>query len=124
MKRTFVFLLLGPVLVAFTPWLIAVVGGRRIKGGFDELCAMVLFSFTLLVSAVTSPVDQYLAHALPLVLRAPLIAIAGAMIAVGLVLAVAWMVVPQWAKSPRWIAMPFAIGGALCMGMCSVLASD
>jgi hypothetical protein len=123
MKRTFVFLLLGPMLVAVTPWLIAVAGGRRIKGGFDEFCAMVLFLFTLLIAASTLPMDQYLAHALPLALRAPLIAIAGATMAVGLVLAVAWTVSPQWAKQPEWIARPFAIGGALCMGACSVLAS-
>ena len=123
MKRTFVFLLLGPALIAFTPWLIAVAGGRRIKGGFDELCAMVMFLFTLLVAVSTLPMDQYLAHALPLVVRAPLIAIAGATMAVGLVLAVAWMVVPEWVEQPEWIAIPFAIGGAVCMGACSVLAN-
>jgi hypothetical protein len=124
MKRIFVFLLLGPMLVAFLPWSITAAAGGRIKGGFDELCAVILFAFTLLVSAISLPIDQYLAHALPLALRAPLIAIAGAMIAAGPVFALVRIVLPQWAKQPQWVLMPFAIGGAVCMGLCSVLSTD
>jgi zinc transporter ZupT len=124
MKRTFVFLLLGPILVAFTPWGIAVAGGRRIKGGFDELCAVILFGFTLLVAAAALPLDQYLAHALPRLLRASLIAITGAATAAGLIFAVVRIVLPQWAKQPQWALIPFAIGAAVCMGLCSVLSPD
>ena len=124
MKRTLLFLLLGPASVAFIPWSIAVAGGRRIRGGFDELCAVMLFLFTLLVSAIALPLDRYLADVLPLPLRAPLIAIAGATIAAALVFAVVRIVLPQWAKQPQWVLTPFAIGAAVCMGLCSALSID
>jgi hypothetical protein len=124
MKRAFVFLLLGPTLVALTPSLIIVAEGGRVGGGFVEYVAMLLFLFTLVVSAITGPIDGYLAHALPLPLRAPLAAITGATIAVGLVLALFTMMLPHWTMPPQWLLTPFAIGGAFCMGVCSVLSNN
>ena len=48
-------------------------------------CVIVIL-FSLVVSAITGPVDGLLAYAVPVSLRAPLTAIVGAAIAVGLIL--------------------------------------
>jgi hypothetical protein len=82
-----------------------------------------LYLFALPVSALTLPVDCYLAQRLPLALRAPLTAVVGGTIAVGLLCALAWAVSPHGA-TPQCLLTPFAIGGALSMGLGSVLSSD
>lgn len=116
MKRAFTFLLLGPALAA-TAWMIYVVTSNG-PLSFAAASAMILFIFTVFVAAIAALVDGSLARALPVYLRAPLTAIIGAAIPVGVILGWAGCVLPQQ------IWMPFAIGGALCMGACSLLSND
>lgn len=118
MKRILVFLLLGPASVV-TAWLIYAPAGKG-----PALAAMALFTFAFFVASCTVLVDGYLADTLPIYLRAPLIAIVGAAIAVGMAFGLAWTVVLHFVMLPQWILLPFAIGGALCMGACSLLSND
>jgi hypothetical protein len=94
-----------------------VAAGRGLSGEFGEGGVLALL-FSLVVSALTGLVDGYLAHTLPIPLRVPLTAIVGATMAVGLILALAGKMLSQ----P--ILLPFAIGGALCMAVCSFLSND
>lgn len=114
MKRGFIFLLLGPASV-FLVFLVPVV----IHAGLRSLdlplyIAMTLFFLTFIVAAITAPVDGYLARALPIPLRMPIAAIVGGTVGAGEALLL----------SPHWFLQPFAIGGAICMGMCSLLSHD
>ena len=118
MKRAVVFLVLGPALAFFTTWLIYFAEGGSGSGYIAATVSILLFSFTWLVAMITWAIDGFLAHALPLPLRAPLTAIVGATVAVGLFLGLGGCFLPLW------ISTPFAIGGALCMGACSVLSHD
>jgi len=116
LKRTYVFLLLGPLLGVFGAMLNeAVVKGRAINWDIHEGTVMA-FIFFLVVSVFTRPVDGYFAHVLPVLVRAPLTAIAGAMMAVGLGLALVGKTLPQNT------AMSIAIIGASCMGVCSLFS--
>jgi hypothetical protein len=124
MKRALVFLLLAPTLVAVTVWLMIAPAGTGLGVDIRELCAVVLFSYTFVVSAITWPIDEVLARVVPIPLRAPLTAIVGAGIAVGPVLALAGMMVSQRTMLPLSALLPFAIGGALGMGACSLLSND
>jgi len=117
MKRTFVFMLLGPVLGLFGATLNEVVARGGFRWEFGEGAAMALV-FSVIVSAVTAPVDGYFAHALSLPLRVPLTAIVGATIAVGLILALGGKMLPQD------VLMRFTITGALAMGTCSLLSHN
>jgi hypothetical protein len=118
LKRTYAFLLRGPILGVFGVMLNeAVVKGRAINWDIDEGTVMA-FIFSLVVSAITRPVDGYFAHVLPVLLRAPLTAIAGATIAVGLLLSLVGKMVPQQTL------MSIAIIGASCRGVCSLSSHD
>jgi hypothetical protein len=118
LKRTYVFLVLGPLLGVFGAMLNeAVVKGGAINWVIHEGSVMV-FIFFLVVSFFTRPVDGYFAHVLPVLVRAPLTAIAGAMISVGLILALVGKMLPQHT------AMSVAIIGASCMGVCSLFSHD
>ena len=119
MKRAFVFLLLAPTLVAVATWPYVAPAG-----GCDLILVAGLCLLTFLVSAITAPVDGYLARALPIPLRAPLIAIVGAALAVGTVCVLVSAVLRHWTMLPQWILIPFAIGAALCTGVCSLLSND
>ena len=78
-----------------------------------------MFFFTLPVAAITGALDTYLARAFALPLRAPLIAAVGAIGASGLAYALFGWIVP----TPSFLAF-FAIGGAICAGLCSLLANE
>jgi hypothetical protein len=117
MKRAVVFLALGPASV-FLVWSICVAGARGPAGGFVAFVGMLLFLFTLPVSALSAAFDGYLARALPLPLRALLTAIVGATVAGGLACALFSCLFPP--SMLTW----FAIGGAICMGACSLLSHD
>ena len=118
LKRTYTFLLLGPILGVFGAMLNeAIVKGRAINWDIHDGTVMA-FIFSLVVSAITGPVDGYFAYVLPVLLRAPLTAIVGATMAVGLILALAGKMLPQETL------MSLAIIGAFCMGLCSLLAHD
>jgi hypothetical protein len=123
MKRAVVFLVLGPASV-FLTWSIFVAGAGGPAGGFVAFVGMLLFLFTLPVAALSASFDGYLARALPLPLRAPLTAIVGATVAGGLLLALNRMMFPHGTTLPLEILTPFAIGGAVCMGACSLLSHD
>jgi len=125
MKRTVVFLLLGPSLVAFAVWMVAAAIAGRIDDSFVGVCAITSFLLTLPVSAITGLVDGYLARGLPTLLRAFLTASIGMTMAIGLLLALFTMMF-----SPT--VPPEIMNGALCaglflllpMGLCSLLSDD
>lgn len=113
MSRPFVFLLLGPLSVVLTTW---VAVGMPFES-FVPPIALALFFFTLPVSAIVGILDGQLARAIPLLLRAPLTALVGAAAA---------MVLPRalLGPMPQDMSVPFGLGGAFCMGVCSLLAHD
>jgi len=116
MKRAAVFALMGPALF-FAAFLIC----RGEPDGFVDVVILTFF-LTFPVSVVSGGVDGYLAKTLPFYLRAPLTAIAGATTTVGLLHILAGMLFRQWILMPsQW--MPFATGGALCMGTCSLFSN-
>ncbi|MBR1147815.1 hypothetical protein, partial [Bradyrhizobium sp. AUGA SZCCT0431] len=107
-KRTLVFLLLGPLSVVLTTW---VAVGMPFES-FVPPIALALFFFTLPVSAIVGVLDGQLARAMPLLLRAPVTALVGATAA---------MVLPRalLGPMPQDMSVPFGLGGAFCMGLCS-----
>jgi hypothetical protein len=123
MKRAFLFLVLGPLSVFVTIFVmfVAVSGARSL--GVAQCCAMVVAVLTLPVSAITGAVDGFIVPVLPIFFRAPLAALIGATIAWSLA-----CVLTRGLFSPSmsiwWELMPFAIGGAVCMGACSLLSHD
>ncbi|MDE5458110.1 hypothetical protein GWE18_35940 [Bradyrhizobium sp. CSA112] len=125
MKRTVMFLLLGPSLVALAVLMVAVAIAGPVDDAFVALCVTASFLITLPVSAITGLVDGYLARGLPPLLRAFLAAAIGMMGAIGLVLALFKMMF-----SPT--VPPEVMNGALCagfflllpMGLCSLLSND
>jgi hypothetical protein len=119
MKRALVFLVLGPVLVSVIAALAFAKAAGTPDGEFAKLISIVLFFFTLPVAALAGSFDAYLARAFAIPLRAPLIAAAGAVIASGL----AWILFSCLLPPPNFLIF-FAIGGAACMGLCSVLANE
>jgi hypothetical protein len=121
MKRPFAFLLLGPASV-FAAWMMYITGTvrpLRIDGLLlTMLWGMILSCFTFLVASLAMVADQFLARTLPALLRAPLTAIVGAAIPASLIFtATAGM-------PPQCILKTFAIGGALCTGICSLLSNE
>jgi hypothetical protein len=125
MKRTVVFLLLGPSLVALAVSMVVVAIAGRIDDGAVALCAAASLLLTLPVSALTGLMDGYLARGLPTLLRAFLTAAIGMTIAIGLVLAFFTMTFSRTVP-------PEVMNGALCaglllllpMGLCSLLSND
>jgi len=115
MKRL-VFLLLGPTLIAFVIWLIVFCASGPCAHGLALFCAVIFFLLTCLVSAIAKLIDADLAYTVPMPWRALLTAIIGATIAAGLILALGGTTLPLW------ILAPFAISGAYCAGLCSVLS--
>lgn len=113
MSRPLVFLLLGPLSVVLTTW---VAVGMPFES-FVPPIALALFFFTLPVSAIVGILDGQLARAIPLLLRAPVTALVGATAA---------MVLPRalLGPMPQDMSVPFGLGGAFCMGVCSLLAHD
>jgi len=116
MKRALIFLLLGPASVVGT--LLPYDWPRTGLWGTASIVATCLFVFTFLVGAIAALADSWLARTLPVLARAPLTAMVGAVIPVGAISAVEGCMLPQS------LMMPFGIGGALCMGVCSLLSND
>ena len=125
MKRTVIFLLLGPSLVALAVWMVAVAIAGRIDDAFVAVCTTASFLLTLPVSAITGLVDGYLARGLPALLRAFLTAAVGMTITIGMVLALFVMIFSSTVP-------PEVMNGALCagfflllpMGLCSLLSNN
>lgn len=109
MRRSLVFLLLGPIL--------GVLAAEVARGGFNEVLVpiggVVLFC-SLIVSAVSGYADSVLVEDMPILLRALCIAMVGAIIAVGL----------MGGRVSQLVLIPIAAHGALCMGVCSLLSHD
>lgn len=119
MKRAIVFLVAAPVLVAILgPLTLRQMSGPPPRD-ILQFVAVVLFFFTLPVSALAGSLDAYLARAFAAPLRAPLIAAAGAVVSSGL----AFILFNWFLPPPSYLAY-FAIGGAACMGLCSLLAGE
>jgi hypothetical protein len=128
MKRMFIFLLFGPTqLIIVVPCLmfcVAAVACSRCFAGaglvlifFIARGVAIVVLFGLALSAVAGLIDGFLAQAVPLRLRASLVAIFGAAIAV----AVAY---GQVGTLPQFVLVPLAISSAFCMGACSLLSND
>lgn len=119
MRRALIFLVLGPLLASVTVAIVAIVqmSGAPVREYAGSL-AVVLFFLTLPVASVAASFDAYLERAFAIPLRAPLIAAIGAIAASGLAYLVLGCLV-----SPSSLKL-FAIGGATCMGTCSLLAND
>jgi hypothetical protein len=116
MKRALAFLVFGPVLAAVTVLLVMAQPGGPDRD-FATIFATAVFFFTLPVSAITGCIDGVLSD-VPVPLRAALSAAVGALVAFSLA-----FVLFNWLFPPAtWLY--FAFGGAACMGLCSLLASE
>jgi hypothetical protein len=116
MQRAVVFLIVGPFTVALVAALALLANGA--PGNVVQFIATALLVLTLPVVAFGACVDGYLARTLPVALRAPVTAIAGAMAAA----AVAYSMLHCF--FPPSVLMFFPLGGAVCSGLCSLLAND
>ena len=116
MKRTLMFLLLGPASAAFAVFWIAVVPLDEPYPKLAIVAALSIFILTVPVSACVGYVDGCLARILPLASRAPLAALLGAALAFSFICALS----PPMSEVP----LAFAMGGALCMGVCSLLSNE
>jgi hypothetical protein len=114
LRRFLVFSLLGPALGIASAALMDLIAGRHVA--FEE-GAFLACMFSLAVSAVTGPVDGYLAHVIPQPLRAPLSAVVGAATAAFLLL---WIMGGR--PIPSETLTKIALFGAVCMGACSLLS--
>ena len=121
MKRTLIFVVVAPVSVFVVVFCLGVAGGGK-SPGFIPVIAAVLALLTIAVAALAGALDAYLARAFAIPLRAPLIATVGAIIASGLASGLSYMLF-DCLPPPELLAY-VAIGGAACMGMCSLLAND
>ena len=116
MKRALVFLVVGPLAVSLFASLAVVAAGGR--GEIVQLIAIAFLVLTLPVAALAGAIDGGLARNYPIALRAPLTAIAGAM--ASCVLAFAWL----YCFFPPSELVFLPLGGAICTGVCSLLAND
>ncbi|MDH6262735.1 putative membrane protein [Bradyrhizobium sp. BR13661] len=112
-RRTLVFSVLGPALCVASAVLIELAAGRVPEEG-----VVYAFLFSLIVSIITGPIDGYLAHFIPLQLRAPLSAIVGAA-TVWFLLFSLTRLTRQYMTAGEWTLV---LSGALCMGVCSLLS--
>jgi hypothetical protein len=119
MKRALIFLVLGPLLASFIVAMVVIAQAAGASGReYAGALAVFLFFFTLPVASLAASFDAYLARAFAIPLRAPLIAAIGAIIASGLAYILVGCLLSL--SSLKF----FAIGGAACMGACSLLAND
>jgi hypothetical protein len=116
MKRVFIFLVLGPLAVAITVFSALAAGGA--PGNFAQFLAAALAFLTFPVAAFAGLADGCLARTFPIPLRAPLTAIIGATIACIPAFAFLHCFLP----SSELMFLP--VGGAVCMGLCSLLSHD
>jgi hypothetical protein len=114
MKRAFVFVIVGPMALALIASLAVLAPGAPPDVAW--LVAVAMFFLTLPVALVAGSVDELPARACPIPLRASLIAIVGATIAY----AVAYTLLGWVLPTPDL----FLAGGAIGMGVCSLLAHD
>ena len=111
MKRAFVFVVLGPALAVLTIWVAVGMPFAAFAAGI----ALMDYIAIVPVSGIVGLLDGWLAQSLPISLRAPLTALVGATAAVVLPVAVL-------GPMPQSLSTPLGIGGAFCMGVCSLLS--
>jgi hypothetical protein len=114
LRRALIFVLLGPVLGILVAFYLAGEGHRDLYG------VPIAYFFSLVVCAITGPVDGVLAYVAPIWLRAPLTAIAGAAAAVGLCFFLEILLGSKVTPSLRTL-IPIAVIGASSTGACSLL---
>lgn len=122
LRRALVFVLLGPVfgVVAAYSVVAVMISGYRV----DTYGIPIAFFFSLIICAITGPVDGVLAYIAPISLRAPLTTIVGAAVAVGLSLFL-WAQLGNKTVAPSlYSQIPIAVIGALCTGVCSLLSHN
>jgi hypothetical protein len=120
LRRALVFVLLGPVfgaLVAFS--LVAVVAGEH----FDSYGIPVTYMFSLLICAITGPIDGVMARVVPIYWRALMTAVVGAAVAVGFIVLPISMF-GGFKSSPLLLLIRVAVIGALSTGACSLLSHN
>ncbi|NOJ42486.1 hypothetical protein [Bradyrhizobium australiense] len=119
LQSALVFMLLGPVLgvLAALSVVTVMIGGYHV----DSYGIPIAFFFSLIVCAITAPVDGVLAYAVPISMRAPLTMIVGAAVAVGLCLFLGILLGSKM-MPPLHMLIPIAVIGALNTGTCSLLA--
>jgi hypothetical protein len=98
-------------------------------GGYsDPYGVPIVFFFILIVCAITGPVDGAFAHVASVWLRVPLTSIVGAAVSVGVAVVLRLYVSSQLGKimvlPPLNQMIPIAVFGALCTGLCLLLAHD
>lgn len=116
MKRATVFLIVGPSAIALVAALALAAAGA--PGSAVQIIPVALFFLTFPVAGLAGAVDEYLARTFPISLRAPLTAIAGA-VAAGVP---AFALLHCFFPPSELIFLP--LGGAICTGVCSLLAHD
>ena len=125
MKRYVVFMILGPIFGVLAAYAVLTVA----TGGYVELYGIPLvFFFTLIVCAITGPIDGVLTYVAPVWLRGPLTGIVGAVVSVGVAVALGLYMSRELGKSmvlpPMHEMIPIAVFGAFCMGVCSLLSHN
>ncbi len=119
-RRTLVFMLLGPVIGALASWsVVALTNG----GHADVYGIPPSYLVTLMVCAVTGPVDGVLACVTPIWLRVPLTAIVGAAVAVGVFFFLAALLGFRGFWPPRLLSL-LLIVGAIATGLSSLLSHN
>ena len=113
MKRALVFVVLGPALAVLTIWVAVGMPFATFAAGFAALFYIAIVP----VSGIAGLLDGYLARTIPMLLRALLIALVGA--TAGIVLPAVLL-----GLAPQYQPVLFGLGGALCAGVCSLLAHD
>jgi len=122
LRRALVFVLLGPVfgvLAAFSVAAVMIAGYH-----VDAYIVPIAFFFSLIICAITGPVDGVLAYIAPISLRAPLTTVVGAAVAVGLSLFLWAQLGNRMVPPSLYSQIPIAIIGALCTGVCSLLSHN
>jgi hypothetical protein len=117
MKRAFTVLVLGPVAVAITSFSALLAAGA--PSGLAQFLAAALAFLTFPVAAFAGFADGFLSRTMPIALRAPLTAIGGAAAA-----AVAAFTLLHCLLPPAELMLFFPLGGAICMGACSLLSHE
>ena len=97
MKRVYVFLLLGPTVVALMATLVAVAAGA--PGAIAQLLLPALFFLTFPVAALAGAADGYMARTVPILVRAPLTAVVAAAVPSAVAFALLRYVAPRRPRS-------------------------
>jgi hypothetical protein len=122
LRRALVFVLLGPVFGVLAAFSVVTV---MIRGyHVDAYIVPIAFFFSLIICAITGPVDGVLAYIAPISLRAPLTTVVGAAVAVGLSLFLWAQLGNRMVPPSLYSQIPIAIIGALCTGVCSLLSHN